>query len=709
MTNQIIKESYMIKREVELLAPAGSIPAFISAIENGADAVYIGGNAFNARMGADNFDDDTMQHAIDYAHLRSVKVFVTMNTLIKDEELEKALYYAKFLYEAGADALIIQDIGLGYLIRKHLPDFELHFSTQGTTYESYALDVLELLGYKRVVLSRELSIDEIREINKNRVAQIEVFIHGAICISYSGQCQLSRRFGGRSGNRGRCAQSCRLRYNVGNHGGDSFYALSSKDMCQIENIGELIDAGVYSFKIEGRMKSPEYVGIVTKIYRKYIDLYLKYDKYSVSKEDREALLQIFNRGGFTEGFLHGDPKEGYMSEFIPKNNGVYLGKVISKDNRNSLCKVNSILDISMHDGIEIRKKNGDIVSSGIITYLSRNTDGTYIIGDVKNNVSKRDVVFRTSSSRQLEDVRKTFKNIDIFSKECGKNTRKLKVNMELVFDKDRLTLTCSTKNIRVSVYSEGFTYSKGSPSSLERYLKSLSKTGNTPFVVSNIEFKGDYDIKARTSEINELRRVCIDELSNKLKIRRKTSKFKIKSIDNEESYISTENFTLFHTIDEYLEYKDKNIFTGTALLPLAELSINNIKIEDDYIPYISAVSKGKEDEILEGNYLRCLKICREKGALAGNLGWLVRLAHEGIKVIADYGLNAYNLETVRALKDIGAYGVVKSLESGDLDGRNYPLMITEHNFQNKNFTSYKNNSLEVVKRPYSSQDIIIEK
>ena len=419
--------------------------------------------------------------------------------------------------------------------------------------------------------------------------------------------------------------------------------------------------------------------------------------------------EYFNRGGFTEGFLHGDPKEAYMSEFIPKNNGVYLGKVISKDNKNNLCKVNSILDISMHDGIEIRKKNGDIVSSGIITYLSRNTDGTYTIGDVKNNVSKGDVVFRTSSSRQLEEVRKTFKNIDIFSKECGKNTRKLKVNMELVFDKDNLTLTCSTKNIRVNVYSEGFAYSKGSPSSLERYIKSLSKTGNTPFVVSNIEFKGDYDIKARTSEINELRRVCIDELSNKLKIRRKTGKFKLKPIDNEESYISTENFTLFHTIDEYLEYKDKNIFTGTALLPLAELSIKNIKIEDDYIPYISAVSKGKEDEILKGNYLRCLKICREKGVLAGNLGWLVRLAHEGIKVIADYGLNAYNLETVRALKDIGAYGVVKSLESGDLDGRNYPLMITEHNFQNKIFTSDKNNSLEIVKRPYSSQDIIIEK
>lgn len=709
MTNQIIKESYMIKREVELLAPAGNIPAFISAIENGADAVYIGGNAFNARMGADNFDDDTMQHAIDYAHLRGVKVFVTMNTLIKDEELEKALYYAKFLYEAGADALIIQDIGLGYLIRKHLPDFELHFSTQGTIYESDALNVLELLGYKRVVLSRELSIDEIREISKNRVAQIEVFIHGAICISYSGQCQLSRRLGGRSGNRGRCAQSCRLRYNVGNHGGDSFYALSSKDMCQIENIGELIDAGVYSFKIEGRMKSPEYVGIVTKIYRKYIDLYLKYGKYSVSKEDKEALLQIFNRGGFTEGFLHGDPKEGYMSEFIPKNNGVYLGKVISKDNKNSLCKVNSILDISMHDGIEIRKKNGDIVSSGIITYLSRNTDGTYIIGDVKNNVSKGDVVFRTSSSRQLEEVRKTFKNIDIFSKECGKNTRKLKANMELVFDKDKLTLTCSTKNIRVSVYSEGFTYSKGSPTSVERYLKSLSKTGNTPFVVSNIEFKGDYDIKVRTSEINELRRRGLDELSNKLKVRRKAGDFTLNPGDYEESYVSTENFKLFHTVDEYFKYVNKKAFKGVALLPLADIVLNDVSIKDEYIPYISAVSKGMEDQILEDNYLKCLKYCRKRGVFVGNLGWLIRLIHEGINVIADYGLNAYNRLTVKALKDIGAYGVIKSLEFGDLDGMNYPLMTTEHNFRNTDFKLDKRISLKVVKRPYSSQDIIVEK
>ena len=202
----------MNKGKCELLVPAGGVEQFIAAVENGADAVYIGGHLFNARINAGNFSDEELQAAVDFAHKRSVKVFVTMNTLMTDDELDGALKYAAFLYEAGVDALIIQDLGLGKLIREYMPDFPLHLSTQATVCDAMGAETALRLGYERVVLSRELSLAEIRQICSSTEADIEVFVHGALCVCYSGQCQLSRYFGGRSGNRGLCAQPCRLPY-----------------------------------------------------------------------------------------------------------------------------------------------------------------------------------------------------------------------------------------------------------------------------------------------------------------------------------------------------------------------------------------------------------------------------------------------------------------------------------------------------------------
>ena len=247
--------------KVELLSPVGGWPHLVAAVNNGADAVYMGGLLFNARIFADNFTEADLPEAIDYAHAHDVKVYITLNTLIKDEELERAFNYACHLYEIGADALIVQDMGLVRLLRKYLPDFELHLSTQGTVYNVHAIDTIKEIGFKRVVPARELSLEEIKEFAracKEQDIETEVFVHGALCMCYSGQCQLSRGLNaklgkgdssvsGRSGNRGTCAQPCRQAYT--DDKGNKSYALSPKDLCYIDSLPGLIEAGVDSFKI----------------------------------------------------------------------------------------------------------------------------------------------------------------------------------------------------------------------------------------------------------------------------------------------------------------------------------------------------------------------------------------------------------------------------------------------------------------------------
>lgn len=717
----------MKKRAIELLAPAGSISALISAVQNGADAVYIGGKIFNARMNANNFDDKTMTAAIDYAHLRGVKVFVTMNTLIKDEELVEALRYAKFIYEAGGDALIIQDLGFGSLVMDILPDFEVHLSTQATISDRQSIQVAKKLGYKRIVLSRELSLDEIKGICDIDDVEVEVFVHGAICVSYSGQCQLSRRYGRRSGNRGTCAQACRLPYITNltkDKAEKNVYALSPRDLCQVENLGELIEAGVKSFKIEGRMKSPEYVGVITRIYRKYIDIYLEKGEYKISEEDRKYLMQIFNRGDFTEGFLHKDKESKFMSNTIPKNNGIYAGDVTFSKKGSKLIKINSKLNLSLHDGLEIRKENGEIVSSTVITYLKKEANDSYIIGDFKGNIKAGQHAYRTSQVEQIEKIRKTFKDIDIFDVVEKKYSKKLEIKFIIISAKGLLTIIADAGNGNISKVSREIIISDEEPSSIDKFKKSLLKTGNTSFAVSNIDFKGDFNIKIKISEINALRRECLNELAKKLCIRREAPHKNIddlilkNNLSKEKDESNYENYKLFYTIDEYLRFREKwqnsdeNNNEYIALLPLAELCLANIdmiEIDDRYLPYISAVTRGKENMILEENYSKCLKICRKTGVLVGNLGWLERFSRDNIKVIADYGLNSYNLATEKVLKGLGAYSVIKSLETGDRDGMNYPLMVTEHNFEYENLKSDYSHNLKIVKRPYSSQDIIIDR
>jgi len=344
----------------ELLAPVGGKEAFRAAVQNGADAVYLGGQLFSARQYADNFDRAEMNTAIEYAHIRGVKVYVTVNTLVADSEFGELVDYLKFLHEAGVDAIIVQDPGIAMVVQELLPGLALHASTQMTIHNSSGAVSLKSLGFARVVLAREVSLREITQIKQKTGMELEVFVHGALCVSYSGQCLMSSMIGGRSGNRGRCAQPCRMEYTfvdekkgvLADPAKTGTHLLSPRDLNMIQYIPELAQAGIDSLKIEGRMKRPEYVAAVTRVYRDALDRYrTSPDDYSVPEKDLKDLTQIFNRG-FTTGYFFGKQGRDMMSYKRPNNRGLRLGRVTRTDWAAKMAEL--ALEDSLHqgDGIE---------------------------------------------------------------------------------------------------------------------------------------------------------------------------------------------------------------------------------------------------------------------------------------------------------------------------------------------------------------------
>ncbi len=296
-------------RGAEILAPAGSFESMKAAVAAGADAVYIGGNKFGARAYADNLDEEQMKEAIDYAHLHGCRIYMTVNTLVKEQEMKELYSYLLPYYKQGLDAVIVQDMGVFSFVKQHFPGLDIHASTQMTVTGAPGAALIGRMGASRIVTARELSLEEIEEIYRETGAEIESFVHGALCYCYSGQCLFSSLIGGRSGNRGRCAQTCRLPFSVRRgketlNGKNEKYVLSLKDLCTLDILPDILEAGVFSLKIEGRMKSPRYTAGVVSIYRKYVDQYMKHGRkgYQVDPKDRKTLLDLFDRGGQTEGY-----------------------------------------------------------------------------------------------------------------------------------------------------------------------------------------------------------------------------------------------------------------------------------------------------------------------------------------------------------------------------------------------------------------------
>ena len=442
-------------KNIELLAPAGSYESLVAAVNAGADAIYIGGKKFSARAYAQNPDEDILIKGIEYAHTFGVNVYMTINTLLKENEMGELFDYIKTYYNAGVDAVIVQDLGVFEFIRKHFPKLAIHASTQMTITGSYGAIFLKNQGASRIVPAREISLEEIRDIDKKSDIEIECFVHGALCYSYSGQCLMSSMIGGRSGNRGRCAQTCRLPYDLYDdekklNKSDERNLLSCKDLCSLDILPDLIEAGIDSLKIEGRMKAPRYTAGVVSIWRKYLDLYQKKKRagYKVEKTDRKLLLDLFDRGGQTEGYYK-------------KHNGKDM--------------------IAIHEKPENRQ-----VNTQYFEYL----DKTFV------ETQRKLDIFGSIKIRENEPITFdiTVKNLGELYLRDKSGEEELKINM--VFDAPQ---TAINKAI-----------------SLEDVDKQLKKTGNTLFNFKNLDILLDDNLFIPVKVLNEIRRESLEKLGFKI-------------------------------------------------------------------------------------------------------------------------------------------------------------------------------------------------
>ncbi len=511
----------MKSRPLELLAPAGSFDAFKAAVENGADAVYLGGKNFSARASAANFDLEELQKAVRYAHERLVKVYVAVNILIADQEFPELLDYLFVLHEIGVNAVILQDVGVAELIRTILPEMQTHASTQMTVNTSWGVQHLEALGFCRVVLARETSAAEMKMIAAQTSLDLEIFVHGALCISYSGQCLMSSFIGGRSGNRGMCAQPCRMTYQLVNQEKENLlsqkdlgeHLLSPRDLNLAEELAELKQIGVHSLKVEGRMKRPEYVATVIRLYRQAIDRSGEQregraDTPLLTPGEHQELLQVFNRD-FTSGYFRENPGAELMSYSRPNNRGTRLGRVVRLDSGRLSLK----LEAALHpgDGIEFWTGRGrEGVTVGKIwkgqTEVEEGLHGETVQIEFFGMVKPGDRVFKTNDALLMEKARVSFQE--------GREQRKRPLTMRLAGHVgEKLRLDVMEGERRVTVYSASAAQTAlKRPLTRDYAFQQLGRLGTSPFWLDKLELEVDEGLMLPVSDLNEMRRLAVEEL-----------------------------------------------------------------------------------------------------------------------------------------------------------------------------------------------------
>lgn len=478
----------------ELLSPAGDMESLLEAIHNGADAVYLAMKSFGARKFAKNFSKEEIIEAIKLCHLYGVRIYVTMNTLVKESEVEDFLEQVKYLHINGVDAIIMQDFGMISLVRKMYPNLEIHASTQANNSSLDTIKMFYEMGVKRVVVSRKLTLEEIKQINFP--IEIETFIHGALCICYSGNCLMSSMIGTRSGNRGECAGSCRLKYALKDNDKTSpyEYLLSTKELNTSTKFSSLLNSNITSFKIEGRMKSAEYVGFITKFYRNIID-----NKNINLKEETEKLKVLFNRK-FTEGNLF--KTDNLMNTKSPNHIGIEIGKVLEVTNK--YIKIKLTKELNQEDGIRFNESNSGMIVNFLydknmkLTNSVKANDIAYI--DNKVDLKRKDTIYKTIDKKLVDSLKKyDLKKIPIKYKviaKCGSN----------------LSIKISDGENEIIKEGSPVEKSKTSPITKERIEIQLKKLGNTPFITNNINIEMDNDIFISIGEINEIRRYLTNSL-----------------------------------------------------------------------------------------------------------------------------------------------------------------------------------------------------
>ena len=643
----------------ELLAPVGNMECLKAAINAGCDAVYLAGRNFGARSFAGNFSNEELIDAINISHLYGVKVYVTVNTLIYDVEVDRFLNYIDFLHRNNVDAVIMQDIGMIDLVRKTYPNLEIHASTQFHIHNLEGVKFCNELGLKRVVLARETPVELIEEIKNDTELELEIFIHGALCMSYSGQCLISALIGNRSGNRGTCAQSCRQPYSLeidGNIVEKDKYLLSTKDLNTLDNLGKLIDIGVHSLKIEGRMKRPEYVYLVTSIYRRAIDNYQKYGKTNITEKDLEELKKIFNRE-FTKGFIFNEDNDSFVNTYRPNHVGIQIGKVL--DYKNDQVKIKLSKHLNINDGIRIIGNNdtGSIVT---IMYKNGNRVNKANINDIiyiplKDKVNVGDIVVKTTDYNQLKELNE---KINIDKKINIKGKCILKVGEPIKF------YVFDYKN-EVELYSDYIVENaKNNETTLDRIKQQLNKLGDTIYIFDDLIIESDSNIFVPINKLNELRRKVINILNEKrlYKTNYKKEKYSI-SVHNFDKL--NKKTCLISSYEQYLKVKDS--------------------FDIIYVEGIDLFNKINSDKCI-------LKIPRvlehlphlNQKLLVGELGSVYKYKN----VDTDFSLNVLNSYSVAYLHSIG---VNKITLSHELNYKQVKMLVDSYKERYN-----KNPNLEVI-------------
>ena len=497
-----------MKKIPELLAPAGSMESLAAAVANGADAIYLGGQSFNARMQAANFDKDALLAAREYTQRKGVKLYITLNTLLADSEMAEAVAFAYFLERYGFDAIILQDIGLAGVLAKELKTLQMHASTQMTIYDIAGAMALKKAGFSRLILAREATIDSIAGITAESGLETEVFIHGALCISYSGQCLMSSMIGGRSGNRGNCAQPCRMGYSLLGNDVDSVKRgclLSTRDLCTAPVLDELLQSGVSSLKIEGRMKRPEYVAVVTSVYRKILDRIAGDEKQIILPEEMEKLTQIFNRD-FTHGHAFMERDLAYMSFNRPNNRGKLIGRVTEYDEIHERCGIKLAADLNIGDGIEFWVTDGGRAGCSVDKiFLEQNEVEAATVGDdvfvwARGKMKPGDRVFKTNDVLLSKETAVGISTADDI-------TQTVKMNFKA--EKSSLPVLDVVTSFGESASAQGdapATEAKSRPVTEADIVEKLSRLGDTAFKADEISVSIEDNIFLPVSMLNMMRR-----------------------------------------------------------------------------------------------------------------------------------------------------------------------------------------------------------
>lgn len=650
----------------ELLAPAGGLDALRAAVRNGADAVYLGATELNARRGAENFTLEGLSEACRYAHLRGSRVYLAANVVVLQHELADALELVSRAWEAGVDAVIVQDLGLLYALRRALPEVRVHASTQIDAHNAPSVAALASLGVSRVTLARELSVDELGSLVTSSPVELESFVHGSLCFSHSGQCFMSSMLGGRSANRGLCAQPCRLPYDLMGEGGvladvPGRYLLSPKDLCGVELLPDLVRSGVAALKIEGRMKSPEYVAAVVSVYRAALDRALADPAtYAVRAAEQEILDEAFNRG-FTHGYLADVRDDRMMSYTRPNNRGVPIGRVAETSPGRAVIALDRALESA--DTIEfwtvagrVAQPAGEMLLPGGRAMAA--PSGTRVSIAVEKTVRTGDRVFRVQNALLLEAARRSWQSAD------ERRALSVCVRVRLRIG-EAACVEVSVGGAHAQATGPLVEPARTKAVTVEEVVEHVGRLGGTPYRVGEITVQLDAAAGIGFSVLHRLRREALETL-DETRLAPWTSRA--------------------HTAPVTPQLRHEAQARPRPVLVVAVAGIHTAAAcrgagaDEVLLSAAFASSEGAGDGLLLPRVAHDAEVAgllerarRVTGTVAaGNLGLLAGLSESGTDVWADWGLNVVNPWTVAALAELGVDGVWASTE---LSGRQIASLI----------------------------------